>query len=87
MPRDSTVRLGTRIAFSPVVKHTCGSIARYEWDFDNDGVYEYSSRVNGNTSRAFYRPGRYLAKFRVVDSFGKQGGGVVIVTVAPAGGS
>jgi len=83
MPADTTVKLGARVYFRPAVRTICGTIGRYEWDFDDNGTYEYSSRDNGNTSRPYYRPGRYLAKMRVVDSNGREGGGVMIINVVP----
>lgn len=85
MPADTVIKLGARMLFRPDVRTTCGTIERYEWDFDDDNTYEHTSRESGNTSRPYYRPGRYLAKLRVVDSNGRQAGGVTIINVTPQG--
>jgi PKD repeat protein len=78
---DTTVKVGTRVKFSPTVQWVCAEPVRYEWDFDNDGKPEYHSSRNGNTSRVYDTPGIYRARFRVVDKFGKEAGALTEVTV------
>lgn len=80
---DTTVMMGARVTFEPQVRTTCGSVDKYEWDFDNDGNWEYRSRANPVTSRVYYRQGRYLARFRVTDSNGREAGAIVAITVVP----
>ncbi len=50
-----------------------GSITLYEWDFDNDGVYDYSSASTGSTSYTFSSPGYYNPVLRVTDDDGMTG--------------
>jgi hypothetical protein len=78
---DVTVQAGTRVLFEPEVGVTCSAIARYEWDLDDDGNYEYRSRVSGSTSKVYLRPGKYRTHFRVIDDVGKESGCVRLVTV------
>lgn len=46
-----------------------GTIVLYQWDWENDGTFDYSSAVNGNASR-LYAAGSYVARFRVTDDDG-----------------
>jgi len=81
---DTTVLVGARVRFAPTIMAHCGKPALYEWDIDADGVFEYRSRNNGNALHAFAKPGEYRARFRVTDSFGRQGGGIRTITVIAA---
>lgn len=47
-----------------------GSIAKYEWDFEGDGVYDYSSATSGSTSRSYAQSGSYAARCRATDNDG-----------------
>ncbi|MCX6029266.1 MAG: right-handed parallel beta-helix repeat-containing protein, partial [Chloroflexi bacterium] len=47
-----------------------GSVASYEWDFEGDGVYDWSSTVNGNVSHQYTASRNYVAVFRVTDNLG-----------------
>ena len=42
----------------------------YQWDFDGDGLYDWSSVVNGSASYAYNEPGEYNAQVTVTDSEG-----------------
>ncbi len=52
-----------------------GSITKYEWDWTNDGTYDYNETsgsagdgaFDGNTVHAYSSPGTYTAKLRVTD--------------------
>jgi PKD repeat protein len=46
---------------------TDGSIIKYEWDFNGDGAYEWSS-TTGNTSHTYNSAGTFIAKLRVTDN-------------------
>lgn len=45
-------------------------IARYEWDFQGDGVYDYSSTSSGNTSFTYTSVGVFRPVLRVTDGRG-----------------
>jgi flagellar hook assembly protein FlgD len=47
-----------------------GTIVRYEWDVDGDGVFEFTSATTGNTTHTYAEPGAFHAVFRVTDSEG-----------------
>jgi PKD repeat protein len=42
-------------------------IARYQWDFNSDGVWDYDDTSNGNTQHTYTEDGTYTAIFRVTD--------------------
>ncbi len=52
------------------------SIIKYEWDFTNDGSYDYNETsgsagdgsFDGNTIHTYSNPGKYTAKLRVTDA-------------------
>lgn len=47
-----------------------GTITKYEWDFENDGVYDWSSSVTGVTTHIYPTGAGYTAKLRVTDNKG-----------------
>ena len=49
-----------------------GSITLYEWDIDNDGIYDYSS-VLPTQSHTYAQQGTYTIKLRVTDNLGATG--------------
>ncbi len=56
-------------------------IVLYEWDFENDGVFDYSSSTTGNTSHTYNNTGTRTASFRVTDSTGLTGIDQILITV------
>jgi parallel beta-helix repeat protein len=46
-----------------------GSVMLYEWDIDNDGIYEYSSS-SPTQSHTYAQQGTYTIKLRVIDNIG-----------------
>lgn len=47
-----------------------GSIVQYEWDFDGDGLYDYSSSVSPAVSHVYPSGGLFAATLRVTDDVG-----------------
>jgi PKD repeat protein len=45
-----------------------GEIVLYEWDFDGDGDFDWSSQSDGNCSRVFAAVGNYEANFQVTNT-------------------
>lgn len=78
---DTSVRVGVRVMFEPSVVSHCSKPVRFEWDFNDDGKPEFRSIENGNTSRAYFKPGKYYARFKVFDDLGRETGGLRIITV------
>ena len=42
-------------------------VVRFEWDFEGDGTFDWSSTTTGHTSHAYESPGEYVAILRVTD--------------------
>ncbi|HDG98687.1 MAG TPA: PKD domain-containing protein, partial [Desulfobacterales bacterium] len=61
---------------------TDGTIALYEWDFDGDGAYDWSSDSSGNASYTYTSPGVYNATFRVTDNVGLTTKDTVLIIVS-----
>jgi PKD repeat protein len=58
-----------------------GKIVLYEWDFQGDGTFDWTSDVTGSTSYGFTEPGNYYPTLRVTDNDGLQGLATVQVVV------
>ncbi len=61
-----------------------GSVVLYEWDFEDDGTFDYSNASTANTSHVYPALGTYLAKLRVTDDNGAIGLDVIEVTIGEA---
>jgi PKD repeat protein len=62
-----------------------GTIVNYEWDFNNDGLYDaYGSQASVNYT--FTAPGAISVKVRVTDNDGSQDSTVAVVTVTGSPG-
>ncbi len=58
-----------------------GSIVKYEWDFNGDGTYDFSSATSATTSFTFNSPGTFTVAFRVTDNEGKTGIDTIDITI------
>lgn len=59
-----------------------GSIVRYEWDLDGNGLYETdATRDAGYSSHYYAKPGRYLVSLQVTDGQGFTDTDTIMVTV------
>lgn len=56
-----------------------GTIVLYEWDFTDDGTFDWSNSVNGDTQYTFNNPGTYTARLRVTDNNGAPSSDTVFV--------
>ena len=50
-----------------------GNIITYEWDFDGDAIYDWSSSESGSAAFTYREPGTYEAGLRVTDVNGVSG--------------
>jgi PKD repeat protein len=57
---------------------------RYEWDFQGDGAYDYSSTTSASTSFRYTTAGTYFARLRVTTTDGRSAEDVVQITVQPS---
>jgi len=60
-----------------------GTIVKYEWDFDGDGTYDWSSTTTGSTTHAYYKLGDYTAILRITYNEGLPETDTRTVTVEP----
>jgi len=56
------------VAFSATVSDPDGTIVLYEWDFDGDGIYDYSDSTTASTTFTYGTVGLYQATIRVTDN-------------------
>lgn len=75
-----------------------GLVTKYEWDFQGDGVYDWSSLTTGNTNYTYSKMGRYQPVVRITDQTGEefvkcapeiivtQSNPVAVLNVSPASG-
>jgi len=62
-------KTGDYITFRGVASDD-GAIQLYEWDFDGDGTYDWTSSETGNTTIVYDTPGTYYPVLRVTDDLG-----------------
>ncbi len=80
--QDSTGTPGVPLQFSGAGTDEDGTIAKYEWDFDGDGVFEWSSTENGLNTYIYNNEGTYTATLRVTDNDGFTDTDTVEVTIS-----
>src|SRR6185436_9443129 len=47
-----------------------GTIALWEWDFDGNGTFEYSSPTSPATTHTYTEAGKFVARLRATDNVG-----------------
>ena len=60
-----------------------GTVVRYQWDFEDDGTFDYDEALSGTTSHP-YAAGTYQARLVVTDDDGAIGSAVVQLVILPA---
>ena len=55
---------------------------RYEWDFNGDGIYDWSSATTGVAALTYSAPGQYDAVLRVTDDDGLTNTDTVTIDVS-----
>ncbi len=68
------------VALKGVGNDADGVITLYEWDFDGDGTYDWSSTTSGNTTYTYTTLGTFDAMLRVTDNDGKTSTDAVTIT-------
>lgn len=79
----STEMEGDPTVFSATASDADGTVALYEWDFQDDGVFDWSGPLGGSALHVYPAQGSYLAKLRATDDDGGLALAVVTVTVDP----
>jgi hypothetical protein len=60
-----------------------GTVVLYEWDWENDGVFDYASVDSANASHTYTTDGNYIAKLRVTDDQGGIGLAAINLVIDP----
>ncbi len=79
--KPMTVNSTQPVSFSVIANDVDGSIKSYEWDFNGDGVVDFTNSQSGNTSKTYGKAGVYTAKLNVVDDDNVSVTSSVMVTV------
>jgi flagellar hook assembly protein FlgD len=69
------------VAFNGTGVDSDGTITKYEWDFNGDGVFDFTSTTTAATSFKYESPGTFTAALRVTDDAGLTGVDTVDITV------
>jgi PKD repeat protein len=64
---DRAGEAGAPVALNGTGFDPDGAVARYEWDFEGDGVWDYNG-ASGNVSHIYEGPGTFKALLRVTDN-------------------
>lgn len=57
------------------------SYTKFEWDFDGDGIFDYSSATTGNVNHIYSVAGTYYAHLQVTNSSGLKSSDTIEITV------
>jgi len=76
-----TVEPGHTISFSCFATDEDGTVVKYEWDFDGDGIYDKESTKDGVALFAYNKEGTYNVEIRVTDNDGFSTKGARTITV------
>ena len=63
-------RVPSTVTFTASATDSDGTIELYEWDFDGDGIYDWNSTVNGNTTFEYVESCRNTIELSVLDNQG-----------------
>ncbi|WP_299968755.1 PKD domain-containing protein [uncultured Roseobacter sp.] len=81
---DATPTTGTaplQVSFSASAADADGSVTRYQWDFTDDGVFDFSDASSASTQFTYSSPGLYVARLRVTDNDGLSTDDTVTIAV------
>ncbi|MCK4614978.1 MAG: PKD domain-containing protein, partial [Thermoplasmata archaeon] len=67
---DQTVYINKEVWFVGTGEDPDGTIENYEWDFDGDGTFDWSSSTTGETTHLYSKKGTYHAVLQVTDDDG-----------------
>ncbi|MFA5771162.1 MAG: PKD domain-containing protein [Thermoplasmata archaeon] len=69
---SQTVKTNEVVYFNGTGTDSDGSIAKYLWDFDGDGTYDWESTTTGKTTHTYQHKGAYDAAFKTIDDMGAE---------------
>ncbi len=67
--KERTGRVNLPIPFYGIGYDKYGKIVKYEWDFDGNGQYDWSSPDSGRSAYTYTQSGVYTAYFRVTNNY------------------
>ncbi len=79
---DQTSTVNEEVRFFGTGEDTDGTIVKYEWDFEDDGTFDWSSATSGETIYSYSLAGTYQSVLRVTDDDGATGTDICTITVA-----
>lgn len=71
----------TRVALTAVVVDADGTVVLYEWDFDGDGTFDWSSESSPDATHLYDRLGNFTSVLRATDDAGGHGEDRLLVEV------
>jgi subtilase family serine protease len=80
---DQTVIRGKPVTFDASRSSSVGNITSYEWDLNNDSVYEVNMSTPIYVYGGFAELGEHLVTLRVTDNAGRNDTDTVKITVVP----
>jgi PKD repeat protein len=78
---DKSAFVGQAVSFQGTASDEDGQIVKYQWDYEDDGVWDYESPSSGMGSWTYRSPGTYEARFRATDDRGGTAEDTAAVTV------
>jgi len=69
------------VHFSGSATSPNGDIIRYEWDFDNDGIFDWSSETSADVTYTYYEGGIFDATLKAIDEAGMEGYASIRISV------
>lgn len=78
---DTTIVPDSIMQFNGQAFDDDGSIVLYEWDFDNNGIYDWRSNTTGITTFIFNLEGAYSIVLKVTDNDGHSNTDTIMITV------
>ena len=81
---DAEAGANTEVQFIGLGNDEDGTVVNYEWDFNGDGKYDWSSDRHGITTTVYNREGTYTAVLRLTDNDGFTSTDFRVVTISKA---
>ncbi len=73
--------VGEELIFTGTALDAEGSVVRFDWDFEDDGVVDFTNATRGAALHAYPLPGTYFARFTATDDRGASASFVITVVV------
>jgi hypothetical protein len=81
---DKKGKVGVAILFNATAWDDDGYITKYEWDYDNDGRWDFTNPFTAESEHEYDKKGIYTAVIRATDDEGNSAKASVTVTIEDA---